>query len=171
MINTTTTGRLPNGWTCLHLAAEGNDKVFGSADLVRVLLDAKAEIEGKIDKGNTAIAIAAATGVVDVVRVLIEYNADPTVVNNEKKGILQNTRDSSGTMESILVHETLAQPTNVRGCFQSRQGVGASRFVRYMRHVFVRGDPPQQSGSQPSLRIAGSQPSTFCAYERLGKSP
>ena len=71
------------------MAAEGSDKVFGSADLVRVLLNAKAEIEGKNDKGNTAIAIAAATGVVDVVRVLIEYNADPTVVNNEKKGILQ----------------------------------------------------------------------------------
>ena len=77
--------------------------MFGSADLVRVLLGAKAEIEGKNDKGNTAIAIAAATGVVDVVRVLIEYNADPTVVNNEGKGILQKARDSSGTMESMLV--------------------------------------------------------------------
>ena len=55
----------PSGYTALHLAANGSDKLFQRASIVELLLERAAEVDGTDDKGRTPLHHAAGAGVVD----------------------------------------------------------------------------------------------------------
>ena len=54
--------------------------------MVAALLAAKADLEAKAAKGNTPLLLASATGVTDVVEILIESGADVTATNDNHRG-------------------------------------------------------------------------------------
>jgi ankyrin repeat protein len=63
--------RADDGVTALMTASE-----FGHLDVVRVLLDAKAEVNAKMNNGGTALILASSYGHLDVVRALLDAKAD-----------------------------------------------------------------------------------------------
>jgi ankyrin repeat protein len=77
-------GRAPNGDggnTALWFAAQGPWP--HGVDVARVLIDAGADVNKRCEHGRTALHIAAAWGHTDVVRLLLENGADPTIVDDE----------------------------------------------------------------------------------------
>lgn len=65
------------GWTPLLFAAKN-----GSAGLIRMFLEIKANIDHADQTGNTALLIAAARGHVDAVNVLLDRQASLNPENN-----------------------------------------------------------------------------------------
>lgn len=65
-----------NGWTPLHMAA-----VRGYVEKANVLIQAGAKIDQRteIDGDETPLMLAASTGKADVVRLLLQHDADPTL--------------------------------------------------------------------------------------------
>lgn len=66
--------RNPETWNALHAAASA-----GYTSAVRCLLDARAEVDAKSEKGRTAAMMAAWRGHVDIVAILAEAGADLTL--------------------------------------------------------------------------------------------
>ena len=63
IINHPTTRSQPEGFTCLHFASEGSDKVYERARLVRALVERQANVEARTTTGNTPLLLASGTGV------------------------------------------------------------------------------------------------------------
>jgi len=63
--------RADDGVTALMTASE-----FGHLDVVRVLLEAKAEVNAKMNNGGTALILASSYGHLDVVKALLDAKAD-----------------------------------------------------------------------------------------------
>eukprot|EP00899_Mesostigma_viride_P027788 jgi/Mesvir1/8194/Mv12489-RA.1 len=59
------------GWTCLHLAA-----YYRHPQLVRLLLDAGAQVDARNDSGNTSLQFAAMTDDIGVAQMLLDAGAD-----------------------------------------------------------------------------------------------
>jgi ankyrin repeat protein len=66
------------GWTALHYAAAG-----GHADIARLLIASKANLDSPSPSGITPLMIAAREGMEATVAVLLEAGADTTLRNNE----------------------------------------------------------------------------------------
>lgn len=64
------------GWTALLYAATN-----GHADIVKLLLDASAYIDGAAPNGTTPLMMATRGGYIDTVRLLLDEGADPSVKN------------------------------------------------------------------------------------------
>ena len=88
----------PSGYTALHLAANGSDKLFQRASIVELLLERGAEVDGTDDKGRTPLHHAAGTGVVDAAQVLIARRADLAAMDMNGKNALDKCKFSSGRM-------------------------------------------------------------------------
>ena len=77
-------GRAPNGDggnTALWFAAQG--PLPNGVQVVRVLIDAGADVNRQCEHGRTALHMAAAWGHADVVRLLLEHGASPKIVDEE----------------------------------------------------------------------------------------
>jgi ankyrin repeat protein len=77
-------GRAANGDggnTALWFAAQG--PAPSGLEVARLLIDAGAAINRKCEHGRTALHMAAAWGHLDVVQLLIERGADPTICDDE----------------------------------------------------------------------------------------
>jgi ankyrin repeat protein len=75
------------GWNALHYAAAA-----GSADIVRLLVARKAEINGPSPSGLTALMLAAREGQDSAVQALLALGADTTLKNNENMDAIQIAR-------------------------------------------------------------------------------
>src|SRR4051812_2705844 len=77
-------GRAANGDgdnTALWFAAQG--PAPSGLEVARLLIDAGAEINRPCEHGRTALQMAAAWGHLDVVQLLIQHGADPTIRDDE----------------------------------------------------------------------------------------
>ena len=129
-----TTGSQPRGQTCLHLAADGSDKTYGRADLVRLLVDHKANLEEKAGNGNTAYLLASGTGASDVMKTLVECRADIHAVKDKSgQGAWQKAALSSGSNKRELAKLGLGPPAQwaPSGTRQRTNNVSESRQARY----------------------------------------
>jgi ankyrin len=75
---------LQNGFTPLHLASQE-----GHTDMVTLLLEHKAQVNGRAKNGLTAMHLAAQEDHVPVAEILVKYNAaiDPQTKVCKAKGI------------------------------------------------------------------------------------
>ncbi|MDO8931510.1 MAG: ankyrin repeat domain-containing protein [Rhodocyclaceae bacterium] len=67
-----------SGWNALHYSAYG-----GFTEIVRLLVERKADLDVAAPNGQTALMLAAATGKLDVVRILIDADADMDLLDYE----------------------------------------------------------------------------------------
>ena len=111
----------PPGYTALHLAANGSDKIFGRASLVKRLLERGAEVNATDDQLRTPLLLAAGTGVVDAARELIEGRADLAARDINGKNAMDKCIRSSGRMSECPPPSPLPSPASVT--------------VQYSRHV------------------------------------
>ena len=65
-------------YTPLHYAAR-----FGKVEIVRMLIDAKANLNVQDEEGWTPLHVAAWNGEVKIARMLIEAGADETILNDD----------------------------------------------------------------------------------------
>ena len=110
IINARTTGSWPSGATCLHLAAEGSDKLAERSFVVRKLLEWGAEVDKKNAKGNTALLLASATGVTDIMTALLHHGADPKVLNDRDLSVYQAAMQCSGSSTQMLEERGQKRP-------------------------------------------------------------
>ena len=86
------------GWNALHYAAAA-----GSADIVRLLVANKAEIDARAPYGMTALMLAAREGQEDAVKALLLLGADASLKNSEDMTAAHIARraDKEGIVEMI----------------------------------------------------------------------
>ncbi|CAE1172053.1 OSBPL1_2 [Acanthosepion pharaonis] len=77
-LNCKGTQRSNKGWSPLHLAA-----YFGHAEVVKLLLEAGAEVNVQNDMGDTPLHRAAYTAREDIVMLLLSHGADISILNTE----------------------------------------------------------------------------------------
>ena len=81
-----------DGYTALHFAVQQQ-----FPDVVKVLIDAGADIEAKADRGSSPLLKASSTGQLRVVKMLIEAGAGVGVMNNDGKTCLMFAADAGHT--------------------------------------------------------------------------
>ena len=94
-----TTGGRPSGYTALHMAANGSDRLMARADLCQRLLSRKVEVDPVDDQGRTPLHLAAGTGVLDTAQVLVAAGADVHHLDARGKNCLDKCMGSSGQMK------------------------------------------------------------------------
>lgn len=87
------------GWNALHYAAAG-----GGADIVRMLVAHKADIDARAPSGMTALMIAAREGQESAARALLTLGADSALKNDENLDAVQIARraDKPAIAEMIV---------------------------------------------------------------------
>ena len=80
------------GWTPLHYAAAHPEPQ--SLDMVRLLLDRFAYIDAESPNKTTPLMMAARYGHIDVVKLLLEEGADPTLLNEQGLAALDFARSA-----------------------------------------------------------------------------
>ena len=93
-----TTGGRPAGYTALHLACNGSDRLFERHIIVDMLLKRQAEVNARDDGGRTPLHHAAGTGVVEQAKLLVAARADLNAVDNAGKNAIDKSWGSSGSM-------------------------------------------------------------------------
>ena len=87
----------------MHRIASGVDTKGQRPELMRLLLEAKADMEVRttLHPHNTAALIAAGQGCGETLRVLEEFGANLHAVNDDGIGLLQHGRTCSSTIRDI----------------------------------------------------------------------
>lgn len=80
------------GWTALHYAA-----AIGSDDIVRMLLEESAYIDAESPNGTTPLMMAAGSGRLTTVKLLLDEGADPSIKNNIGMSALDFAQQASQT--------------------------------------------------------------------------
>lgn len=74
---------------------------FGKTDIVKALIDAKAELDIKNNEGSTALHAAAFFGRAEIVQILVDAGADKSLKNNYKATPLQSVEVPFSEMKPI----------------------------------------------------------------------
>jgi hypothetical protein len=93
-----TKGGRPAGYTALHLACNGSDRIFQRHKIVELLLQRNADVNALDDKGRTPLHHAAGTGVLEAAKLLVEAGAVVDAVDDFGKNALDKCKGSSGTL-------------------------------------------------------------------------
>ena len=93
----TTAGR-PAGYTALHLACNGSDRLFQRHIIVDMLLRRHADVDARDANLRTPLHHAAGTGVVEQARCLVAAMADVHALDNVGKNPMDKCLGSSGSM-------------------------------------------------------------------------
>ena len=134
VINTPTTGAQPRGYTCLHFACDGSDKMFSRSWLAQSLIDKRADLEARDANGNTPFLLACGTGVTNAVITLIASGADVNALNNRRQGAKQKAMRSSGTTNKALSQASVPSPKHWADSGRTRTGASESRQTRWARN-------------------------------------
>ena len=140
VLNSSTTGSQPRGYTCLHFASDGSDKSFARADLVRALVGRNASLENKTATGNTAFLLACGTGVTDIIQALVDSRADVNALNDRQVGGFQSAHNSSSSSRRALEGHGLARPKEWAASGRQWTGESESRQTRHLLRGKWRGD-------------------------------
>ena len=97
-----TGGGRPEGWTALHMCANGSDVALMRATLARRLVEARALVDDRDLQGRTPFLMAAGTGAVDTARALSQVGADVFAVADDGRNAMDRAQGSSGTMARRL---------------------------------------------------------------------
>ena len=104
------------GNTALWFAAQGPPPT--GFEIARLLIDAGAEIDRQCEHGRTALQMAAAWGHLDVVQLLIEHGADPTIRDDEgmtpSEFAMRSTRVPMETL-SLVVEYLNGRDSSISG--------------------------------------------------------
>ena len=148
IINASTTGSQPLGYTALHFACDGSDRDFKRAQIVSRVAAKRADLEATTAKGSTPFLLASATGVTDIATALVALGCDTNATNYLQKSAWQMASGSSGTSRKQC-EDAGVPKTHVDESGMTRTGVGQSRQTRYARlQSETNTDAP--FGSQPS---------------------
>ena len=128
-INCATVGSMPRGATPLHMACNGGDVAFEKFNLVKALLTRRADLEAQDAGGRTPLLQAAATGITDVVKLLISARANIHATNSRGVGALQMAKQASGTTAKLL--EDAGCELTFAGSCRTRATTNPSRASRY----------------------------------------
>jgi ankyrin repeat protein len=93
-----TQGGRPEGYTALHLACNGSDRIFQRHTIVELLLRRNADVNALDDKGRTPLHHAAGTGVLEAAKLLVGAGAVIDAVDDAGKNALDKCTGSSGTL-------------------------------------------------------------------------
>ncbi|KAF8532980.1 hypothetical protein BDD12DRAFT_810546 [Trichophaea hybrida] len=91
-----------NRQTALHLVASQ-----GHREVVRLLLNADAEIDPRMNLGYTPLYLAARSGALDVVQLLVERKADVNANKGSWTPLITAARNGRNDVVSYLVHKVL----------------------------------------------------------------
>ena len=141
-LNAKTTEK-PRGKTPLMLLCAGCNTSFDTAELVQVLIDAKADMELECPKGQTALSFAAASGMGDVVKVLIDNGANVSHINRLGKTVadlLGDAGNDHGTLRLLAEKGVGTSSSSTRfATKRSTSNVAPSRVVRSLRTLDTTG--------------------------------
>ena len=101
-VNLLTTGTQPPRHSPMHFACSGSDTSLSRVEVVKALIDARAQLEAATPNGTTPLLLAASSGLTDICRVLLAAGADRSAKNKKGKGALELARGSSRTVGSLL---------------------------------------------------------------------
>ena len=146
-----TKGNRPNGWTLLHMACDGSDKMYQRHALVNLLLWSGIHVDSQTPNGQTPYLLASASGCLSCVEMLDRWYANPYITPPGKAGVYQRACCSSGRMKNYLRKkhpglrsvpwEMVREPGKKGG----RQSL--ARSIRYaMYDPFVHGKLADQTG-------------------------
>ena len=96
-------GRM-RGYTALMCCANGSDRALKRRELVAELIEARAKVDARDEKGRTAFLHAVGTGIVDVARLLIVMGANPDAKSDDGRNAGDRCRGSSNLMRRFLVY-------------------------------------------------------------------
>ena len=114
-----TTGGRPSGYTALHMAANGSDRLMARADLCQRLLNRKVDVDPVDNQGRTPLHLAAGTGVLDTVQVLVAAGANVHHLDARGKNCLDKCMGSSGQMKECPRFSTVFGLRCARECVTS----------------------------------------------------
>ena len=101
------------GYTALHFAANGSDKMMERHSIVRLLLEREADVNALDNAHRTPLHLAAGTGVLDSAEVLVEARADLEIRDKNGKNAFDKCVRSSGQMTKCPPPSLLPSPASV----------------------------------------------------------
>ncbi len=122
----------------MHFASDGSDKAWERAELARLLVETRADLEARTSGGNTAYLLTAGTGVTDVMKVLMDSRADVNAVNHRGSGGYQNAMLSSSTSRAVLDSRGAARPKQYAASNRQWSSESESRQVRHLMRTASR---------------------------------
>ncbi|GFQ86584.1 KN motif and ankyrin repeat domain-containing protein 2 [Trichonephila clavata] len=143
-----------NGQTALMLAVS-----HGKKDIVKILLDAGAEVNLQDKDGSTALMCAAEHGHLDIVKILLSHpECDPTIVDNDDCNALTIAMEAGHKDIGLLIY------TNMN----FSRGSSPYSTLKTRKRSTPRSTPPPRTPTlrtpplpSPSARSTNSIPSSF----------
>ncbi|GLG97186.1 Uncharacterized protein GBIM_04001 [Gryllus bimaculatus] len=142
--------------TPLHYAVERNKK-----EIIEELLQPRweTEINRQNEEGNTPLHIASYGGNKELVQLLLENNADPGVMNNEKKTPLEiarllNLQDVTQMFELYILltpQASIEQLSNLQPCSETNSEEGKSNVINSKSTSFAQ----QEADNSWTKRVQG----------------
>lgn len=105
-----------SGMTAAHVAAGRN-----SADVIRKLREACADLNAKTGKGQTPLMVAACYGAVDVVRTLLKQKGNPNAVAVDVN-LQNNSSESALALAEKYIHPEVARLLTQAGAVSTKSG-------------------------------------------------
>ena len=95
-----TGGGTPTGWSALSLVRRARDSANERADIARLLVEKRADLEVRNANGATPLVSACAVGFWSVVRILLDARADAFATNNRGRNAMDVTpRDQTNVFQ------------------------------------------------------------------------
>ena len=91
VVDQRTGGGAPTGWSALSLVCNARDSANERADIARLLVEKRADLEVRNASGATPLVSACAVGFWSVVRVLLDARADAFATNNNGRNAMDVT--------------------------------------------------------------------------------
>ena len=102
ILNQKTQGKRPHGWSMLHMACDGSDKLYERHELVTLLLQHGAEVNSTTPNGQTPYMLVSSGGCVQCAHVLDQWRANVTSCPSGMPGALQRAVCSSTQMANYM---------------------------------------------------------------------
>jgi ankyrin repeat protein len=141
-----------NGWTPLHMAAN-----CGHIEKAKILIQAGAEVNRQtdIDGGNTALMEAARSGNAEMVQLLLDHGADPSVKNwISEENALEIAKRAAAGPDMDTYHYLKAHPIRMEDIGQMLDGVGMSDDSKNMMKELMANTDRAEQYLQSSKKLA-----------------
>ncbi|CAL1299466.1 unnamed protein product [Larinioides sclopetarius] len=147
-----------NGQTALMLAVS-----HGKKDIVKLLLDAGAEVNLQDKDGSTALMCAAEHGHIEIVKMLLSHpECDPTIVDNDECNALTIAMEAGHKDIGLLIYTNMnfSRGSSPYSTLKTRKR-STPRSTPTPRTPTLRSPLPSFYQTSPSARSTNSIPSSF----------